>query len=170
MTVVIDPDEAREGGDVHYAQGLVIAFEGHGDDQPWRGVTVAIVPDEPGRAAAARLTDDQAIALAEIIARTAQHGDTVNNEKFITSLCPAGCSGAFWPCAHETVAHRHILHTAGLAELDWGAYPDIGESDWEAVAEWVKRLTDEPVPGYQTAYDRLAARAAQWSKDNPEWC
>jgi hypothetical protein len=147
--------------------GYILVGEGRGDESSV-GVTVdffASRPPGPDRAnrAVAYLTDAQALDLAVILTRIARHEDTRS-----VFPCPSGC--LVRPCDHELVARHAVNHVAGDDAITWEDYPDMGEDDWEDTAAWIEYMTNDPATGWDAAYDRMAARSAQWSKDNPEWC
>lgn len=57
-----------------------------------------------------------------------------------------------------------------LEDGKWENYPEIGESDWEAVEKRAKAISDRllPLPDEQiAAYDYLKGLAEQWAKENP---
>lgn len=62
----------------------------------------------------------------------------------------------------QTVARKVLVaQLEDVANL-WEDYPDLGEWDWEAVVEEVKRIADDLAPdegNYERAYAQLAARA-----------
>lgn len=63
------------------------------------------------------------------------------------------------------VVDRIIAHLASdgerVSEM-WEEYPEIGENDWIAICEAVKRVTDKRAPtvvAFNAAYRHLAGRA-----------
>jgi hypothetical protein len=49
----------------------------------------------------------------------------------------------------------------------WGAYPDVGEDDWNAALSRAKEIADDPGrQAYDMAYAHLKARSMAWEQEH----